>query len=292
MMARFISYRPAAALLVASLCWAATTSSTMAQAPACAAYRDAVRSSTSSFPTLLRDYLITDPSATECLIKIISEMNDGAATATPSPLVRNQFLSATNALRAIITKNNADDANLAKSNGDGPQLRKFINAFRNADNLEAISVLTFGARSETYEVRSNSLLILANVIDNTSVCVPLDHFSDPTLGKVDLSRPANDYPIRGRANLLAVISVVAPWAYEENYNLIFKVWKDLDGVINKADPNLTQTANILANLKARLDSQGKDTNRNASLPPALKQQCAKYKPRFLPPKEWPYSSNK
>jgi hypothetical protein len=66
-----------------------------------------------------------------------------------------------------------------------------------------------------------STLILANVIDNTTVCVPIDHLYDPSIS------------INGRANLLSVVSVVAPWAYRQKYDNISKVQARISSTISE-----------------------------------------------------------
>jgi hypothetical protein len=144
----------------------------------CAAYILAVKG-TSGSVAIIPDSLLTDTTkAVKCLIRTIDSIKEGAQTTSLQDSIRNQFLGATGALRAIISKLNSDD----EKTENGRNLDGFIKTFRDNRTITSISILTYGARSETYEVRSNSLLILANVIDNTTVCVPLNHLWDPEIG--------------------------------------------------------------------------------------------------------------
>jgi hypothetical protein len=248
----------------------------------CSPYLAAVRANVSTAVPIVPDVLLADwKTAVKCLKRDLEGLK-GIAEATSLPqATRNQFLSSTGAIRAIISKLNKDDEN-AKTTAS---LDEFIKLFREKENLEAIIVLTFGVRSDNYQARSNSLLILANVIDNTTVCVPLDHLWDKNLGVLDKDQ---DYPIRGRANLLSVVSVVAPWAYKENFINIKTVKDSIFNSIDKADPTLKQTVDILNNIEARLGAQTNDTNKNINLPDELKRDCKTYGRRFAKPEELRY----
>jgi hypothetical protein len=180
-----------------------------------------------------------------------------------------------------VSKLNKDDENSKTTTN----LDSFISEFRNADDIDAISVLTFGARSNNYQARSNSLLLLANVIDNTTICVPLDHLWDPDLGKLEKD---DDYSVRGRANLLSVVSVVAPWAYSENFQNIKRAESNVLGKLDRSDPSLKQTIDIISNIQQRLDSQGPNANRSVSLPDQLKTGCLKYGRRWAPADQLKY----
>ena len=140
----------------------------------------------------------------------------------------------------------------------------------------------YGARTADDNVRSNATLVLGNVIDNQSVCVPLDHLYDSVLGA-----GATSYHIRGRANLLGVVSVVAPWAYKENYANIRTMWKYMDIEIAslKSRPELQQTFQILENIDLRLkfqdqgEQKGQAVNKNTLLPRDL-DACKHYRPKW------------
>jgi hypothetical protein len=240
----------------------------------CSPYFASVRANISNSVPIVPDGLLADwKFATECLIKDILSLKGVAESTSLPTATRNQFLGTTGAIRAIISKLNKDDE---KANTTS-NLDAFIRQFRNADNTDVISILTFGARSDNYQSRSNSLLILANVIDNTTVCVPLDHLWDPNIGTLEKD---NDYSVRGRANLLSVVSVVAPWAYFENFQNIQTMKNNIWNKIDRSDLNLKQTVDILSNIQLRLDSQGPNTNKNVYLPNNLKADCIKYGRRW------------
>jgi hypothetical protein len=136
-------------------------------------------------------------------------------------------------------------------------------------------VPSYGARSDLYDLRLNSVLILGNIIDNTTVCAPLAHLNDPGL----LDSPNG---INGRANLLGVISVVAPWAYKENFDNITRTTQAIKSSIQESDPNVKSTSASLANIAARLLSQTTTSNRNVLLPEAWRRDCAAYVENFKP----------
>jgi hypothetical protein len=77
--------------------------------------------------------------------------------------------------------------------------KTFIDAFRKLDNLRATKVLVYAVRSNDQAARSNALLILANVINNATVCVAIDHLYDTKIAQTPFGNT-------GRANLLAVLS--------------------------------------------------------------------------------------
>ena len=180
------------------------------------------------------------------------------------------MLSATAAFRSIVTKLNVSD----QASGNTSGLDEFIKQFRLADNLDVVSVLSYGARSDVYDIRLNSVLLLGNVIDNTSVCVPLAHLNDPTL-----MTSANG--MNGRANLLGIISVVAPWAYKQNFENIEKTRDFINNQI-ASDTNAKTTSNILENIRVRLKSQNTDSNRNVDLPQQWRIACKGYIEKFVP----------
>jgi hypothetical protein len=271
MMIRSAPLLPFALLLI---CASGARPALAQDAEECSAYFSSVRTNVANAVPIVPDTLLVDwKLATKCLIKDLTGLKGTAETISPPVGIRNQFLGTTGALRAIVSKLNKDDekANVTTN------LDAFIGEFRNADNTDVISVLAFGARSNSYQARSNSLLLLANVIDNTTVCVPLDHLWDPDIGQLEKD---NDYSVRGRANLLSVVSVVAPWAYSENFHNIQRAKNNIWDKIDRSDPNLKQTVDILNNIQLRLNSQGPKTNQSVSLPDNLKADCIKYGRRW------------
>ncbi len=179
-----------------------------------------------------------------------------------------KLLSATEALRTIMTRGvSSSDAQEIS-----PELKLFIDVFRSvADNrLRIISALSFGMRDDNPQLRLNSALILGNVIDDNTVCVPLIHLND-----VGLARTA--VGVRGRANLLSVISVVAPWATKQNFETMDATrTKIYDNIDNKDDPNFTSTLALLENIKLRLASQAPESNKQYSMQETQLDLCKKY----------------
>ena len=82
-----------------------------------------------------------------------------------------------------------------------------IEAFRCQDSLDTIRKLIAFARIDERTIRVNASLLLANVVDNTTLCGVLEELYDPAL---------ND---NTRYNLWQVVLVVAGYARKEN-----KVW--------------------------------------------------------------------
>jgi hypothetical protein len=179
----------------------------------------------------------------------------------------SKLLSATAALRAIMAKQSALDAASGTPN-DTRKLNEFISLVRDKDNIAVVSVLTYAARSDIYDARLNSVLILGNIIDNTTVCVPIAHLNDPDLDSTDYGR-------NGRANLLGIISVVAPWAYYENYDAIEQTRAMLLAKVGD-NPDFKTTRTILDNIDKRLRSQTDQTNKSVPLPAEFKRACKTY----------------
>jgi hypothetical protein len=237
----------------------------------CAVYFDAVTASSKEAVPVVPDKLLANwSSALPCLVKIIESLKDQVTGSALNPDARSKMLSATAAFRSIVTKLNVSDQAAGNSSG----LDEFIKQFRLADNLDVVSVLSYGARSDVYDIRLNSVLLLGNVIDNTSVCVPLAHLNDPTL-----MTSANG--MNGRANLLGIISVVAPWAYKQNFENIEKT-RDFINTQIANDNNAKATSNLIENIRVRLKSQNTDSNRNVDLPQQWRIACKGYIEKFVP----------
>lgn len=81
---------------------------------------------------------------------------------------------------------------------------KAIARFRDSDDRAVIETLVRAARSADRGIRVNATIILANVSDNSTVCVAVDELRDPRLD-------AN-----GRINLLQVVRTVAGQMTGEN----------------------------------------------------------------------------
>jgi hypothetical protein len=236
----------------------------------CSAYYDAVTGGATpeaalAAPALPEGMLKDAMTALPCLARAIGalkpEIEKGGSEL--SPALRAKFLRATGAVRTIMGVNKPED-----------ELRAIIKAFRDVDDLDVAAALSFGARAADYNTRLNSMLVFSNVVDNTTVCVPIDHLYDIALEKDD------DSAVKGRANLLAVVNVVAPWAYKENYRNINNVrgyW-----TAKAAENPKFRSLNVyLQNIKARLESQKEDSNSTVDLPIGLRQ-CKAYTRRYAP----------
>jgi hypothetical protein len=258
----------------------------------CAAYHSAVAGDGTGFIPVIPDRLLVDwKGATPCLTDVLRKLSPTIKSPTLSGTTRNQFLSATGALRSIATRLAKEDekqdeirdrkcaelqpAERAKTESCQKQLDIFIRTFRLNDDIDVISALTYGARSDNPDARLNSLLILGDVIDNSTVCVPLTHLADPKIGD-------GDHGVTARANLLSVISVVAPWAYKENFQNIQRTRELHAKSIAQDDKSLTQTVAILRNIESRSAFNKPDNNQKYSLPKDWRDNCRKYAEVYQP----------
>ena len=202
-----------------------------------------------------REQLKDWQTALECLIDLVRAMQPTVVTVELAAS-RKDLLAAAKAMRVILDENT------------GPA----IQLFRSKDDVDVISVLSYGARvpdvsdSPNRDLRLNTTLVLGNVIDNTTVCVPMDHLFDPQI------------TVNGRANLLAVVSVVASWALSKNLENIEKVISYTENVIGTN--NVSDTMRILASLKKKVD-QRKDALRTDTTTPSKAEEllvsCRSYK---------------
>lgn len=142
-----------------------------------------------------------------------------------------------------------------------------VQSVREQDSLAMTTALTYAARSSDGTVRRNASLVLANTIDNSTVCVPLDHLADPAINP------------NGRVNLLGVVSTVAPWAVAENYENIKRAALYFQSQ-SQSNPDLLDTAETVQNLLTRLRSQdGYDNSASKSGGrTSLLDECRSYQP--------------
>ncbi|BAM92371.1 exported hypothetical protein [Bradyrhizobium oligotrophicum S58] len=220
-------------------------------------------------PAVIQEaYLADINTAVPCLIQVIERLGGQINSPAVEPDVKSRLLTATGALRAIMTR--LDSAS---------NLNNFITLFRERNNINVISALTYAARSDNKDLRLSSTLLLGNVIDNRFVCVPLTQLNDPEFMK------AAEAP-SGRANLLGVVSVVAPWAYKENYENIDKTRDYIGGQIGREDSSsMKNTLAILDNIQTRLKSQTNNSNKTVSLNTldrAIIPNCRKYVQAYTP----------
>jgi hypothetical protein len=207
---------------------------------------------------ILADWMTALP----CLVQVVEKLGRTIDSPRFDADLQKKFLSTTGALRSIIARLTASD-----QAGDGKEMQKFVSEFRRLDNLTVASALTFGARNDDRDVRLNAMLVLANVVDNSTLCVPLDHLYDPGINP------------SGRANLLGVVSVVAPWAYAENFKNIEAMYKMMTAK-TKGSAEFKQTNEILDNIRKRLDYQTATSNKNVPIPAEEAAGCKGYKPRW------------
>lgn len=131
-----------------------------------------------------------------------------------------------------------------------------IATLRAHDSDKALFNLAYGARNKSPDTRLVSTVVLSNIVDNTSVCIVLDHLYDNDgieLGKDELNR------IYGRANLIYALRAVAAWAYGENAENIARYlhWLEDEAYIEKRDQNLlAKTIGNKEDLERRLQGHG------------------------------------
>ena len=202
---------------------------------------------------LLRDV----PVAARCLIVALKEIGLPVTLGESNHLYRLNRLF--DAIRTIIASNEP----LA------------IQKLREFDDTVVVEILTEAGTSIDSKTRMNAILILGNIIDNTTVCVPIDYLYNP---EFILDLDGNDYRAKARANLLAVIAVVAPWAYRENWENLsrLKAYFESKDIEWRKFP---KTKQVLENLGIRL-KRDIPSNELQKLPEALKVDCKRRALKF------------
>jgi hypothetical protein len=261
--------------VVAAVLMACSGAAIQAQAPdRCSVYNAAIAPDKSAPAVVPESYLIDVNAAMPCLIAAIERLGSQITSVTMDADTKNKLLSASAALRSVMTRLDALD----KQSGNSDGLNRFITLFRDKSSLATISALTFGARNDDKDLRLNSVLLLGNVIDNRSVCVPLTHLNDPDFMKATEA-------VKARANLLGVVSVVAPWAYRENFNSIQKTHDSIENQISRNDPGLKTTVSILDNIQQRLAAQKPNSNKDYALSTLVEggaKECRLYVDAYTP----------
>lgn len=139
--------------------------------------------------------------------------------------------------------------------------RQAILRFRQCTTDTIIKPLVWASRGDNQRLRVSSANILANVVDNTTVCFVLHHLRD-----ADLSTP-------GRANLLGVTNSMASYAYEDNVASISKTMQIVNAQIGTS-AGLDQTRAIIGDISGRIErSENKGTSLQAA---GLKEYCTGY----------------
>jgi hypothetical protein len=208
--------------------------------------------------SLSRDDLRSSDALT-CLAKALSDLQP-VVNSIETAASRKEVLRAARAIRVILEERKGNP----------------IEEFRKGDDLRAISVLTFGARSDDYDTRLNTTLVLGNVIDDTSVCVPLDHLHDPKIS------------VNGRANLLAIVSSAVASMAPEDLGNVEKMSAYTRGALPRGS---NDSLRILDNLDQRVaDRRAKGPRADGARNPRT-AECRAYKPLWPPgvPKMTVYS---
>ncbi|WP_291398646.1 hypothetical protein [Devosia sp.] len=223
-------------------------------AKGCDPFNEAVFASPAAVP----DALLAAPQATDCLMGTLATLSQRNAGAQLSPADQGALVRASGALDKLIAGGGMDA----------------INRMRAVDSVGIVDLLSWGATSADYDTRANATNLLTNIIDNTTVCVVMDHLADPTL-------TTTDDGIKGRANLLATVSVVAPWATKSNYQNMWALSAFLGKQVDAGSAPTTQK--LLQNFGARLAFQNSlppsKANKNFESP-GLLQSCQDYTPRW------------
>ncbi len=140
-----------------------------------------------------------------------------------------------------------------------------IALFRRRQTLAEISVLALSAISETREARLSATLVLGNVIDETTICVPEDYLY------------YSDISDNGRANLLALVSIPVQFVNASEMKNITNVLNYLD--TPKLD-SLFDTQRIVQSIRDKVDAFS--TRATNTVPPNFSALCGQYQPLFAP----------
>lgn len=230
----------------------------------CSPFFDAVAAGNAKVPAVVPDRLFLDTDlAIRCLVAVSSKINTEIGQTGASAETSAKLLSTTAAIRTLMTTPSYGQPRAA--------LASFVDAFqKSADaDLNVASALSYGARDENADLRLNSVLILGNVIDDATVCVPIVQLNDPRL----LGTPTG---VRARANLLGIVNVVAPYASRENFNNLQSTIKSVEKTFDRGDPNFNSTSRLLANISARLAAQTDSSNKNVTMPENQRRSCDEY----------------
>ena len=246
---------------------ASSASAQMAQSQYCSPYFDAVGAGKPGAPAVVPDRLLLDTDlAVRCLVAVVGAINSEIGQNGMAPETSTKLWGATDAIRTLMTA--------PSSNAEGSvasALPIFVDRFRKyaGADLNVASALTYGMRDDNNYLRINSVLIMSNVVDDATVCVPLIHLNDPKL--IDSTSG-----VHARANLLGVVNVVAPYTSRDNFDNTRTTLHFIRSVLDQGDPNLAATNRIIANMSARLDAQTDNSNRSVPMPETQRKRCKEY----------------
>jgi hypothetical protein len=241
----------------------------------CAVYAAAIVSGAPGVVPVVPDALLTNwRTALDCFVPLVADMKDTMKSGSVSAQIRAKYLSATGAIRSMATKigageeiNNALQS--AQRNPNIDTIAMFQAEFRKVQSIEAFAVLTTGARSDNYDMRLTSILVLGNVIDERFACGPLVQILDPELETAE-------YAINAKANLLGMLSRVAPFVYQDDYANVRNVKAVIAKTVLPNDSRFNQTRLILDNIEQRLNAQTDASNRRDPLEDDARAKCIKY----------------
>lgn len=138
-----------------------------------------------------------------------------------------------------------------------------IPLFRKCDDEALIKPLVWAARGDDRDMRLNASNVLANIVDNTTVCFVLHH----------LYQGSPELKDDGRANLLGITRAMASYAYLETAEAIGRVLKKVQDELGDRIKQLPQTAGLIANILTRTAGS---QNRGTRLPQSLQRYCKDY----------------
>ncbi len=167
------------------------------------------------------------------LVPLVTEIGTYNVPITPDQTGALQQLEGlTDVLRSIIV--NQDGATrLFRTKANG--------------NKQAIKNLIWAAQSDDKALRINATYVLANVADNTNMCLILDQLVDPKLTP------------DGRINLLQVVQVVASYAYKQNVTSTKATVQKIQADLARDRTGNARTLAIADDVLTRLDkSKNKD----------------------------------
>jgi len=129
-----------------------------------------------------------------------------------------------------------------------------IKMIRDSFDEKTVNVLTLAAMSDSKILRVNSTIILANTIDNDSICVILKHLNESLSQLSTEESIGSTARTNGIGNLLGVTAVIAPWAYKENYDQISDIYGRYSDIFSNGGPAPDIIQKNLGVLGERLES--------------------------------------
>jgi hypothetical protein len=129
-----------------------------------------------------------------------------------------------------------------------------IQRFREIDKASTIRPLIWAARSSNQDLRVNATYILANVADNTNVCILLRHLRE------------KDISTNGVVNLLQIAIAISSYIYKENYVDAKATLVELRTNLATRQEDVSRAYALIDDLSKRLEAS---INKNEGLPQAL-----------------------